>query len=61
MLAALTDDANPWRLTAWELAAYLERRAGNVDGARQYLERIRNDGESSASARARAEAFLAQL
>ena len=60
-LEPLTEEASPWRVTAWELAAYLERRAGNIEAARGYLQRIQNDGESSASARARAEAFLAQL
>jgi len=61
LLAPLAADASPWRLTAWELSAYLEQRAGNADAARGFLKRIIDDSASSASARARAEAFLAQL
>ena len=61
LLQPLMADGSPWRLTAWELAAYLERRVGNLDAARAHLQRIMDDGDSSASARARAEAFLAQL
>ena len=61
LLAPLVGDTSPWRLSAWELSAYLEQRAGNVEAARGLLQRIIDDGESSASARARAEAFLAQL
>lgn len=61
LLQPLTGDADPWRLTAWELSAYLEHRAGNIEAARADMQRILNDDESTASARARAEAFLAQL
>lgn len=61
LLQPLTADDSPWRLTAWELAAYLERRSGDADAARSYLQQILDDGDSTASARARAEAFLAQL
>ena len=61
LLAPLTADSNPWRLTAWELSAYLEKRAGNTEAAKGFLQRISADSAASASARARAEAFLAQL
>ena len=61
MLQPLMANDSPWRLTAWELAAYLQRRAGDTEAARGHLQRILDDSDSSASARARAEAFLAQL
>ncbi len=61
LLQPLAADDSPWRLVAWELAAHLEQRAGNTDAARTYLQRIMDDGDASAAARARAEAFLAQL
>ena len=51
---------SPWRLIVWELSAFLEQRNGNSDGAKAHLERIRDDDESSAAARARVEAYLAQ-
>jgi hypothetical protein len=61
LLKPLTAEDSPWRLTAWELSAYLEKRAGDTEAARGFLKRIIADSKSSASARARAEAFLAQL
>ncbi|MCA8929641.1 MAG: tetratricopeptide repeat protein [Alphaproteobacteria bacterium] len=54
-------DDSPWRFTAWELAGYVEQRAGNVEAARGHMQRILDDSTASAAARARAEAFLAQL
>jgi len=61
LLQPLLGDDSPWRNTARELAAYLEQRAGNAEAARNHLQRIIDDSDASASARARAEAFLAQL
>lgn len=60
-LAPLQADDSVWRHVAWELAAFLEMRAGNPDKAKSLLERLRDDKESPAAARARAEAYLAQL
>lgn len=60
-LAPLTGDASEWRFIAWELSAYLENRAGNNDAAKAHLERLLNDQETPTAARARAEAYLAQL
>jgi len=60
-LGPLTDGASPWRHVAWELAALLQQRQGNLDAARNLFERLADDEESSATAKARAEAYLAQL
>lgn len=60
-LAPLTDGASPWRHVAWELAALLEQQQGNLDAARDLFERLAGDDESTAAAKARAEAYLAQL
>lgn len=60
-LAPLTADGSEWRFAAWELSAYLENRSGNPDRAKELWERLRDDPDSPVSARARAEAYLAQL
>lgn len=60
-LSPLSGDTSEWRFIAWELSAYLENRAGNPAAAKTLLERLRDDQDSSTAARARAEAYLAQL
>ena len=60
-LAPLSADTSEWRFAAWELGAYLENRSGNGAAAKALLERLRDDTDSPVSARARAEAYLAQL
>lgn len=60
-LKPLTGENSEWRFIAWELSAYLEKRQGNTDAAKAYLEQLRNDPETPTAARARAEAYLAQL
>jgi len=60
-LEPLLADGSPWRHIGWELSAYLQERAGNADAARVFMERLQNDMDSPAAARARAEAYLAQL
>jgi hypothetical protein len=60
-LTPLMADGSEWRFAAWELGAYLENRLGNADAAKGLWERLRDDPDSPVSARARAEAYLAQL
>lgn len=61
LLAPLSGNDSPWRFAAWELSAYLHKRAGDLDAAKAATQKILDDGQASAAARARAESFLAQL
>jgi hypothetical protein len=60
-LEPLSTDASPWRHTAWELGAFLEKRRNNTEAARILFERLRDDAGTPVSAQARAEAYLAQM
>ncbi len=60
-LQPLGGDASEWRFAAWELSAYLEKRSGNIAAVKAHLERLRDDRDTPTAARARAEAYLAQL
>ena len=60
-LEPLAADASEWRFVAWELSAYLEKRQGNTAAAKSFLDRLLADDDTPVTARARAEAYLAQL
>lgn len=60
-LAPLGTEGSEWRFAAWELSAYLENRSGNAAAAKALLEKLRDDPDAPVTARARAEAYLAQL
>jgi hypothetical protein len=60
-LAALRADANPWRHTAFEMAAVAAARAGDAAKARELFARIADDPGAPAAARGRAAEMIAAL
>jgi len=60
-LAPLTADDNPWRHSALEITALLEKRAGNRSLARELFTRLGSDAMTPRGIRSRANEMLVTL
>lgn len=60
-LSPLSEDSNPWRYSAREMAAAIALQRGDVTGAREQLTKLQGDIETPQAIRARAAEVLGRL
>lgn len=60
-LKPLTESSSPWRFSALEITALLERRRGDTDAAKAIYRKLADDEKAPPKLRARAAEFLAVI
>lgn len=60
-LKPLTEEASPWRYSALEITALLDRRRGDISAAKSIYQKLADDDQAPPGLRARAAEFLAVL